>query len=72
MSNLILTNTPNNNNTNPEAEPGMDTKMVTPSTTKNGSNQNPGKIPFNFDSSHTQASAVLKGAIDAPNNQEED
>jgi len=72
MSNLIITNTPNANNTNPEAEPGMDTEMVTPSTMKKRSKCNKGKIPFHFDSSLTQVSAAAKGATDAPDDWEED
>jgi len=72
MSNLILTNTPNDNDKNPDAEPGRATESITPSTAKKRPKRKKGKTSFHFDSSLTQASAASKGATDAPDNREED
>jgi len=69
MSNLILIDNPNNNDTNPEVEP---TETITPSTEKKRSKHKKGKTPFHFESSLTQVSATLKEATDVPNNREED
>jgi len=72
MSNLILTNTPNDNDKNPDVEPGRATETITPSTTKKRPKCKKGKTSFHFDSSLTQASAASQGATDVPNDWEED
>ena len=72
MSNLILTNTPNDNDKNPDAEPGRATETITPSTAKKRPKRKKGKTSFHFDSSLTQASAASQGATDAPDDREED
>jgi len=72
MSNLIITDTPNANDSNPEAKLGRDTETVTPSTARKRPKRNKGKTPFHFDSSLTQVSATSEKVAEAPDDREED
>jgi len=60
MASLIITNAPNDNETNIEANPSKNPKMVTPSTAKKGPKSNLRKVSFTTDPSLTQVSDVSK------------
>jgi len=72
MSNLILTETPDANDTNLDSETGTNIETVLLSTMKKRFSHTQGKVPCLFDSSLTQASAVSEEATDAPNNDREE
>jgi len=59
MASLIITDAPNDNETNIEADPGKNPKTVIP-TAKMGPESTPRKVSFATDPSLTQASAVSK------------